>query len=125
MSWKTDLIKAVATVKANTENHNGELKEFKEDYKTHKESEARDTLYLKKKISTIQLSIANIDCPHTKAMEDLEKQYDQKILDDAEADKLIEGRISSLESNKKYHLISIGGVYTLLGIILKKIYTGH
>ena len=124
MSWKDDLIKAVATVKANTENHNGELKEFKEDFKLYKKTGATETLYMKKKIETLQLTIANIDCPHTKAMEDLEKQYDQKIIDDAEADKLIEGRISSLESNKKYNLLSVGGIYTLLGIILKKIYTG-
>jgi hypothetical protein len=125
VSWKTDLIKAVATVKANTENHNGELKEFKEDFKAHKEAEAKDTLYMKKKIQTLQLTIATIDCPHTKAMEELEAQHDQKILDDADSNKLIEGRISSLEANKKYNLISVAGIYTLLGIILKKIYTGH
>lgn len=124
MSWKTDLIEALATVKANTENHNGELKEFKDDFKLYKKNGDAETLYMKKKIETLQLTVANIDCPHTKAMEDLEKQYDQKILDDAEADKLIEGRIASLEGNKKYNLISVGGIYTLLGIILKKIYTG-
>ena len=123
MSWKTDLIKALATVKANTENHNGELKEFKETFKEHKLVDAKDTLYMKKKIETLQCTLANLECPHDKRMGDLEKQLDKKILDDAEADKATAKSIGSLEAGRKYQYLSIGGVYTLMGIVLKKIYS--
>lgn len=142
MFWNSaKIIEALATVKANTENHNGELKEFKETFGKHIEKEERETGATNKKIDQIHCKLQNFECPHDERIEKLEEKYfisqktkarqliaeaEQKaeeIKERAEIDKGFVKDISSLQSKSKYNLLSIGAIWTTLGIILKKIFT--
>lgn len=142
MFWNSaKIIETLATVKANTENHNGELKEFKETFDKHIQKEDRETEETNKKIDAIHCKLLNFICPHDERIEKLEERYftnqkakakrliaeaeqrAEEIKERAEIDKGFVKEISGLQSRSKYNLLCLGALWTTLGIILKKIFT--
>lgn len=145
MGWKTDLIKAVATVKANTENHNGELKEFKDTFNKHIEKEEAETVSTNKKFEDLQKCLAERNCPNFGDFKKIERRFydSQKVSDNrrvtdkedlakekalevkerAKKDEDIAKQISSLQTSKKYAWATTSGIYILIGVILKKVFS--
>ncbi len=111
MSWKTDVIEALATIKADTTNHNGELQEFKRTFIVHVEKEEGQQEKTDNIINEIKGELQTLGCPYSERIETLE-----------ESDKINLVDISSLKTARKYNYLSIGGLYTISGVILKKIF---
>ena len=85
------IIEALATIKADTNNHKDDLKEMKEAFWSHIKEQAE-----------------------IKSAE---------IKERARSDKKFGEDIASLQSRSKYNLISVAGLWTTMGIILKKLFT--
>jgi hypothetical protein len=142
MFWNSaKIIAALATVTANTENHNGELKEFKETFGKHVEKEEGQTKEFYDKIDEIHCTVKNFKCPHDDRLDRLEEKYviiqkdraKQLVIDAekkaeeikyrAEADKVVAENIASLKSRSKYNLLSMTGLWSVSVVVLKKIFS--
>lgn len=142
MFWNTaKIIEALATIKADTKNHKEDLKEMKDNFDKHVDKEDQQARQTQDKIGEIHGKISDWSCPHDEKILKLERRIhdstkqDQKrrindmetktqdIKDRAAKDEEIAKEISSLKSTRKYNYASISGIYIILGIILKKIFT--
>ncbi len=146
------IIEAIATVKADTANHKDDLKEMKEVFDKHVEKEETQTKETQEKIEEIHCKVSDLNCPHDDRIQKLEERYvllqknkakeliaDAKqkaveikeqaeirateIKERATVDKKFGEDIASLQSRSKYNLISMAGLWTTMGIILKKLFT--
>lgn len=147
------IIESLATVTANTENHNGELREFKETFKNHIEKEEREAIATNKKIDALQSCLASKECPNYGDFKKIERRFhDQKKVSEnrrttdledrarekaesikektlelkerAKKDEDIAKEISSLKTSRKYQWLTSSGIYVVLAVILKKIFSG-
>ncbi len=146
------IIEAIATVKADTKNHKEDLKDMKDVFDKHVEKEEGQAKETQEKIDEIHCKVLNMECPHDDRIGKLEDRYvdiqkkkakeliadallkAQEIKDEAEikateikerakVDKKVGEDIASLQSRSKYNLISMAGLWTTMGIILKKLFT--
>lgn len=146
MFWKTtEILEALATIKADTKNHNGELKEFKDAFNKHLEKEEKESAETNEKMEAIKCKLQNFECPHNAKIEKIERRFfdSQKVHENrrttdiedrakekalevkerSEKDEDIAKEISSLKTSRKYQWLTSSGVYVILGVILKKIFT--
>lgn len=142
MIWKTaQIIEALATIKANTANHKEDLQEFKDKFDKHIEKEEKETVESNKKMEDIKCSIQNFECPHNVKIEKIERRFfdsqkqnegrrlldaqhkTEEIINRAAIDKKVAEEISSLKTTRKYNILSASGIYAILAVILKKIFT--
>lgn len=145
MFGNAKIIEALATIKADTKNHNGELKEFKNAFNKHLEKEEKRSAETDEKMEAIKCSLQNFDCPHNDKILKLERRFhdSQKIHDNRRAtdredrakEKALEVKeratkdeetakeISSLKTSRKYQWLTSSGIYIILGVILKKVFT--
>ncbi len=145
MFGSAKIIEALATIKADTKNHNGELKEFKDAFNKHLEKEEKRSAETDEKMEAIKCSLQNFDCPHNDKILKLERRFhdSQKVHDNRRAtdredrakekiadikeraliDKGIAKEISSLKTSRKYQWLTTSGLYAILALILKKIFT--
>ncbi len=146
------IIEAIATVKADTANHKDDLKEMKETFDKHVEKEELQTKATQDKIDEIHCKVSNMECPHDDRIQRLEDRYvriqknkARELITDAEqkaveikeqaeirateikeratVDKKFGEDIASLQSRSKYNLLSMAGLWTTMGVILKKLFT--
>jgi hypothetical protein len=146
MFWNSGkIIEALATIKANTANHKDDLKEFKENFDKHIDKEEKEEIQTNKKIDQIHSKLQNFECPHNVKIEKIERRLhdSQKIHENrritdieerakekaietkerAEKDKKVAEEIASLKTTRKYNYLSASGIYIILGVILKKLFT--
>jgi hypothetical protein len=145
MFGSAKIIEALATIKADTKNHNGELKEFKETFNKHIEKEEAETVSTNKKFEDLQKCLADRNCPNFGDFKKIERRFydSQKVSDnrritdkeDAAKEKALEAKersikdeaiakqISSLQTARKYTWLTQSGIYILLGVILKKVFS--
>ncbi len=145
------IIEALATIKADTANHKDDLKDMKETFEKHVEKEDKQQIENRNKIEEIHCKVSNMDCPHDDRIQKIEDRYvkiqkdkakeliadaEQKadeikeqakikadeIKDRAEIDKGVAKDISSLQTRSKYNLLSMAGLWSVLGFALKKIF---
>jgi hypothetical protein len=96
-------------------------------------------------MEAIKCSLQNFDCPHNDKILKLERRFhdSQKVHDNRRAtdredrakekalevkeratkDEEIAKSISSLKTSRKYQWLTSSGIYIILGVILKKIFT--
>ena len=139
------IIEALATIKADTKNHNGELKEFKETFNRHIEKEEKETLATNKKFDALQKCLSDKECPNFGDFKKIERRFydsqkvheNRRITDIAERakekalevkeravkDEDIAKEISSLKTSRKYQWLTSSGIYIILVVILKKVFT--
>ena len=142
MFWNmTKIFESLATITANTANHKDDLKEFKENFDKHINKEEKEKIASNKKIDQIHCKLQNFECPHDERLLTLEERFlkmqkdkskelvaeaQQKaedIKERAEVDKGVAKEISSLKTSRKYQWLTSSGIYILIGVILKKIFT--
>jgi len=134
------IIEALATIKANTKNHQDELQELKCHFDKHVDKEELQVLAINNKFDEICKKIVELKCPLNPRMEKLENDYirshntrakelifeaEQKAIQIRERvviDKEVAEELASLRTSKKYTYIIMAGTYTVLAIILKKIF---
>jgi hypothetical protein len=146
MFWKTTKIfEALATITANTKNHNAELQEFKGTFQRHIEKEDKETEATNKKFEALQKCLSDKECPNYGDFKKIERRFydSQKVhenrrisdKDDLAKEKALEVKeraikdediakeISSLKTARKYMWLTSSGIYIILGVILKKVFT--
>lgn len=146
MFWKTTkILEALATIKEATANHKEDLQEWKETFNKHIEKEERETIESNKKMEDIKCNLQNFDCPHNDKILKLERRFhdSQKIHESRRAtdreerakekalevkeratkDEGIAKEMSSLKTSRKYQWLTSSGIYIILGVILKKVFT--
>lgn len=146
MLWNTTkILETLATIKEATANHKEDLNEFKDNFNKHVEKEERETVESSKKMDAIRINIEKIECPyHDKILKlerrfhdsqkigegrrvtDMEERVKAKVIEVKERatkDENIAKAISSLKTSRKYQWATSSGIYIILGIILKKIFT--
>lgn len=141
MFGASKIIAELATIKANTANHKEDLQEMKETFDKHNEKQEQQSADFDEKVEKIHCKLLNFQCPHDDRLFKLEEKYvkiqkdrakelvanAEKKAEDikgrAEVDKGVAEDIASLKSRSKYNLVSMMGLWTTLGIILKKIFT--
>ncbi len=145
------IIEALATIKADTANHKDDLKEMKETFDKHIEKEELQVIENREKINEIHGKISNLNCPHDDRIAKLEERYvkiqkekAKELIADAEkkAEEIKEGAnikaeeikarakidkgvakdISSLQARSKYNLFSMAGLWSVMGVALKKLF---
>ncbi len=141
MFGSSKIIEALATIKADTKNHNGELKELKETFNKHIDKEEKQQDENSERMDKIHGNLEKFKCPHDEKIMNLERRIhdngkrdqrrresdletrEQDIKDRAKKDEKIAEQISSLKSARKYNYASFSGVYIVMGVILKKIFS--
>jgi hypothetical protein len=146
MFWNTTKIfEALATITANTKNHNAELQEFKGTFQRHIEKEDKETEATNKKFEALQKCLSDKECPNYGDFKKIERRFydSQKVhenrrisdKDDLAKEKALEVKeraikdediakeISSLKTARKYMWLTSSGIYIILGVILKKVFT--
>lgn len=103
------IIETLATIKANTSNHKDDLKEFKETFNKHIEKEEIRYVKLQKEKERELIAVA-------------ENKADE-IKERATADKKFGEDIASLQSRSKYNLLSMAGLWTVMAVMLKKLFS--
>lgn len=99
MFFRNDkIIETLATIKANTSNHKDDLKELKNTFDRHVEKEENQQVENRNKMNEIHAKVSKID-------------------------KSVAKDISSLQTRSKYNLLSMAGLWSVTGVILKKIFT--
>ncbi len=144
--WNTSkILEALATIKADTANHKEDLQEFKDAFGKHIEKENREAIETSKKMDAIKGNLQSLECPFEEKILKLERRfYDtQKVHESrratdredrakesaieakarSEKDEEIAKEISSLKTARKYQWLTASGIYIILGVILKKIFT--
>lgn len=134
------IIEALATIKADTANHKDDLKDLKKAFDKHIEKEDKQQIENRDKIGKIHHKVSNMDCPHDDRIQKIEDRYvkiqkdrakeliadaekkAEEIKDRAEIDKGVAEDISSLKTRSKYNLLSMAGLWSVLGIALKKLF---
>jgi arginine utilization protein RocB len=137
----TKIFESLATITANTANHKEDLQEFKDNFDKHIDKEEKETISTNKKIDQIHCKLTNFECPHDERLLTLEEKYlkmqkdkgkeliaeaEKKAVDIKEralVDQGIAKEISSLKTSKKYQWLTSSGIYIVLVVILKKIFT--
>ena len=146
------IIEAIATVKADTANHKEDLKDMKETFDKHVVKEDRESKEQQEKIDDIHMKVSKMKCPHDDRIQKLEDRYVEiqkkkakeliadaqlkateikeaaeikatEIKERATADKKVGEDIASLQSRSKYNLLSMAGLWTVMGVLLKKMFT--
>jgi hypothetical protein len=147
MAWKTTIkiIEALATIKTDTANHKDDLNEFKNNFDRHIEKEERETIAANTKIDLIQKCLSAFKCPNYEDIKTIERRFHdmqkvherRRVLDveerakekaieakaRAEKDEEIAKALSSLKTTRKYNYMSSSGLYVVVGVILKKLFT--
>jgi hypothetical protein len=84
------IIESLSTIKADTHNHKSELKEFKDEFKSHIIDEKKQTKEFYSKIDNIQQTIsAAIVCPFTDTIEKNETKIHNLQITDIELENKI------------------------------------
>jgi hypothetical protein len=148
MFWNTTKIfEALATITANTKNHNAELQEFKGTFQRHIEKEDKEAGEINKKFEALQKCLSDKECPNFGDFKKIERRFydSQKVHENrrisdkeiaakektlevkerATKDEAIATAISSLKTSRKYQWLTSSGIYIILGVILKKVFTSH
>lgn len=105
------IIEALATIKADTANHKDDLKNMKKTFDKHIEKEEIRQVGNHSKMEAI----------YKELIAAAERKADE-IKDRAEIDKDVAKDISSLQTRSKYNLLSMAGLWSVMGIILKKLF---
>ncbi len=152
MFWNSEkIIDALATIKANTANHKDDLKDMKTAFDNHIEKEEIRQDETEIKIAEIHHKVSNMECPHDDRIQKIEDRYvkiqkdkAKELIADAEKkaeeikeeanikaeetktrvkiDKSVAKDISCLQARSKYHLLSMAGLWSVLGVALKKLF---
>ncbi len=135
------IIEAIATVKADTKNHKEDIREMKEAFDKHIDKEDKQQIEYNTKIDKIHCKLQGFECPRDEKILKLERRIhdntkqDQKrrvadleakaveITDRADKDEKVAAEIASLKTSRKYQWLTSSGIYIILGVILKKIFT--
>jgi hypothetical protein len=147
MFGSAKIIEALATIKADTKNHNGELKEFKDTFNRHIAKEEAEAGEINKKFEALQRCLSDKECPNFGDFKKIERRFydsqkvhdNRRISDKEEAakekalevkeravkDEAVATAISSLKTSRKYQWLTSSGIYIILGVILKKVFTSH
>ena len=92
------IIEALATIKADTNNHKSNLNDLKVTFDKHIEKEENQQIENRNKMNEIHVKVSKID-------------------------KSVAKDISSLQTRSKYNILSMAGLWSVTGIILKKLFT--
>jgi hypothetical protein len=135
------ILVALATIKADTKNHNGELQEFKKVFEKHVDKEEKLSTKTDEKIDAVHCAVKNFECPHNERIDNVEQRaIDHNKKDErrrtADADKKVEEikerakkdlevaeHISSLKAARKYSYLSMTGLWAVAAVVLKKVFT--
>lgn len=139
------IIEAIATVKADTKNYKEDIKDLKDTFEKHIDREDKQSQACHVKIEAIHLKLEKFVCPHHEDMKKIERRVhdNQKVAESrritdieerskakalevkarADKDEDIAKKISSLQTSKKYAWMTQSGIYIVLCVILKKIFT--
>ena len=92
------IIETLATIKANTSNHKDILNDLKDTFNKHVEKEEKQQVENRNKMNEIHAKVSKID-------------------------KCFAKDISSLQTRSKYNLLSMAGLWSVIAVTLKKIFT--
>lgn len=141
MFWNSvKIIEVLATIKADTVNYKDDLKDLKNTFGKHIEKEETRQVENRDKMEEIHRKVSDMNCPHDDRIAKLEDRYvklqkekAKELIADAEkkaieikeragADKIIAEDISSLKTRSKYNLLSMAGLWSIMGVMLKKLF---
>lgn len=139
------IIAALATITADTKNLNAELQEFKGNMNKHIEKEEKLTIETGKRFDALQKCLSDKECPNFGDFKKIERRFydSQKVHENrrisdkdtlakekalevkerAIKDEEIATAISSLKTSRKYQWLTTSGIYIVLGVILKKVFS--
>lgn len=146
------IIASLATIKADTANHQEKLKDFKDVFDKHIDKEEKEAIETKKEIQLIKDCVTNFTCPNHADIKKIERRFfdGQKVsenrrttdIEERAKEKVVEAKekaievkartdkdeeiiksISSLKTSRKYQWLTQSGIYIVLAVILKKIFT--